>query len=303
MVLLKANSWFFVVLLALMSSAVCASANKVVTSTHPLALITAELVPEAITVESIGGRNHGLHHQGFKPSQIKRVSEADLVLWLGAEMDISFAKVMAQAQPLAIRNLAALVSLQAPLSSSIKESGERHDDHHGAIDVHVWLNPLNAQALAAEISLQLVSTWPQYKLEIEANFRQFSDKIESISSERLGKYKNRDFLALHDAYGHLARFYSLSSIGAIVGSAGEKPGAQHLWQLEKQLNGRDAICVLVQPQFSQRYLSSIGSVVAVVSAEIDPAASDYVVTKGEFIRYSKDIAKNLATCISLEIKD
>ncbi len=108
---------------------------------------------------------------------------------------------------------------------------------------------------------------------------------------------------MHDAYGHLARFYSLSSIGAIVGSAGEKPGAQHLWQLEKQLNGRDAICVLVQPQFSQRYLSSIGSVVAVVSAEIDPAASDYVVTKGEFIRYSKDIAKNLATCISLEIKD
>jgi zinc transport system substrate-binding protein len=116
-----------------------------------LALITAELVPEAITVESIGGRNHGLHHQGFKPSQIKRVSEADLVLWLGAEMDVSFAKVMAQAQPLAIRDLAALVSLQAPLSSSIKESGERHDDHHGAIDVHVWLNPLNAQALATEI--------------------------------------------------------------------------------------------------------------------------------------------------------
>jgi hypothetical protein len=43
-------------------------------------------------------------------------------------------------------------------------------------------------------------------------------------------------------------------------------------------------------------------VVSVVSAEIDPAASDYIVTKGEFIRYSKDIAKSLAACISLEIK-
>jgi len=59
---------------------------------------------------------------------------------------------------------------------------------------------------------------------------------------------------------------------------------------------------LVQPQFSQRYLSSIGNVVSMVSAEIDPAASDYIVTKGEFIRYSKDIAKSLAACISLEIK-
>jgi zinc transport system substrate-binding protein len=301
-VLLKANSWVFVVLLALMGSAVCSAANKVVTSTHPLALITAELVPKAITVESVGGRNHGLHHQGFKPSQIKRVSEADLVLWLGVEIDASFAKVMAKAEPSAIRDLAALVSLQAPLSSSIKEHGERNDDHHGAIDVHVWLNPLNALALAAEISLQLVSTWPQYKAEIEGNFRQLRRKIEPISSEGLGKYQNRDFLALHDAYGHLARFYGLNSIGAIVGGGGEKPGAQHLWQLEKQLNGRDAICVLVQPQFSQRYLSSIGSVVAVVSAEIDPAASDYVVAKGEFIRYSKDIAKSLATCISLKIK-
>ena len=301
-VLLKANSWLFVVLLALMNSAVCASANKVVTSTHPLALITAELVPTVITVESVGGRNHGLHHQGFKPSQIKRVSEADLVLWLGVEIDASFAKVMAKAEPFAIRDLAALVSLQAPLSSSVKEHGERHDDHHGAIDVHVWLNPLNALALAAEISLQLVSTWPQYKAEIEANFRQFRSKIEPISIESLEKYQNRDFLALHDAYGHLARFYGLNSIGAIVGSAGEKPGAQHLWQLEKQLNGRDAICILVQPQFSQRYLSSIGNVVSVVSAEIDPAASDYIVTKGEFIRYSKDIAKSLAACISLEIK-
>ena len=208
--MLKANSWVFVVLVALMGSAVCAAANKVVTSTHPLALFTAELVSKA--------------------------------------------------------------------------------------------NPLNALALAAEISLQLVSTWPQYKAEIEGNFRQFRRKIEPISSESLEKYQNRDFLALHDAYGHLARFYGLNSIGAIVGGSGEKPGAQHLWQLEKQLNGRDAICVLVQPQFSQRYLSSIGSVVAVVSAEIDPAASDYVVAKGEFIRYSKDIAKNLATCISLEIK-
>jgi zinc transport system substrate-binding protein len=301
-VLLKANSWVFVVLLALMGSAVCAAANKVVTSTHPLALIAAELAPKAITVESIGGRNHSLHHQGFKPSQIKRVSEADLVLWLGIEIDASFAKVMVKAEPLAIRDLAALVSLQAPILSSIKESGERNDDHHDAIDVHVWLNPQNGLALAAEISLQLVTMWPQYEQEINENFRQFSSEIRTISSERLEKYQNRDFLALHDAYGHLAKFYGLNAIGAIVGAGGEKPGVQHLWQLEKQLTGRDAVCVLVQPQFSQRYLSSIDSVVVVSSAVIDPAASSYVIAKGEFTRYSKDIAKNLTTCISLENK-
>ena len=281
------------------NAANAAANNKVVVSSHPLALITAELVPKPVTVESIGGRNHSLHHQGFKPSQIKRVSDADLVLWLGVETDVSFAKVMAKAEPLVITDLSALVSLQPPLLSS---TGKLADHDHHAIDVHVWLNPHNALLLAKEISAQLVSIWPQYQIDVENNLRRFSSKVGAMSSDNLIKNENRDFLALHNAYGHLAKFYGLTSIGAIVGSGGEKPGALHLWQLEKQLNGRDGVCVLVQPQFSQRYLSSISAVVDVVTAEVDPAASNYVVAKGEFIRYSKDIADNLAACISLQSK-
>jgi zinc transport system substrate-binding protein len=297
-VLLKEKGWFFLLLLVLIANVTTAAVNnKVVVSTHPLALITAELVPKTITVESVGGRNHSLHHQGFKPSQIKRVSEAELVLWLGPETDVSFVKVMAKAEPMVIRDLSTLVSLQAPLLSLPSQSGDH--DHRG-VDMHVWLNPQNALVLAAEISVQLVYVWPQYQVEIEENLRQFNSKIGSISSEVLIKNQNRDFLALHNAYGHLAKFYGLTPIGAIVGGGGEKPGALHLWQLEKQLSGRDAVCVLVQPQFSQRYLSSISSVVAVVTAEIDPAASHYHVAKGEFVRYSKEVANHLATCIGLK---
>jgi zinc transport system substrate-binding protein len=292
------KDWFFLLLLALMGNiANAAVENKVIVSTHPLALITADLVPKAITVESIGGRNHSLHHQGFKPSQIKRVSEAGLVLWLGAKTDASFVKVIAKAQPLAIRNLLALVSLQAPLLSSPSLS---NNNDHPAVDVHVWLNPHNALILATEISVQLAAIWPEHQAEIEENLRQFTGKMDAISSEIPIKSESRDFLALHNAYGHLAKFYSLSAIGAIVDGDGEKPGAQHLWQLEKQLKGRTGVCVLVQPQFSQRYLSSINRVVAVVTAEIDPAASKYAVAKGEFVRYSKEIAGKLTNCMNLQ---
>jgi zinc transport system substrate-binding protein len=295
-VLLKNNRWVYMLLVALVGQVSWAKAATVVTSSHPLAMIAAELAPAAITVESIGGSNHSVHHQGFKPSQIKRVNDAVLVLWLGGAMDAGFTKVVAQAEPRAIKDLGALVSLQRPLSLV--------DDHksHEYGDVHVWLNPRNARTLATAIAVQLIVKWPQYKDQISDNLRQFSIKIDAISTEFLEKYDNRDFLALHDAYGHLAAFYDLSSLGSIVAGGGEKPGAQHLWQLEKQLSKRTAVCTLVQPQFSQRYLASIGKVVELVIVEIDPGASGYTATKGEFVRYSMDIAESLARCLRLENK-
>jgi zinc transport system substrate-binding protein len=294
--LLKSNSWVYILLFVLMGQVSGAKAATVITSSHPLAMIAAELAPTALTIESIGGSNHSLHHQGFKPSQIKRVNDADLVLWLGAEMDAGFIKVVAQADPQAIKDLGALVSLRKPLSFV----GGDKDHQQG--DVHVWLNPSNAQTLAAEISVQLIAKWPQYQNEVDRNLRQLSIKIDAISNEYLEKNDNRDFLALHDAYGHLAAFYDLNSLGSIVGGGGEKPGAQHLWQLEKQLSKRTAVCILVQPQFSQRYLASVGKVVELVIVEIDPAASGYAVANGEFIRYSMETAESLATCLRLENK-
>jgi len=68
-------------------------------------------------------------------------------------------------------------------------AAEAHDDHdhvHGAFDTHLWLDPENAKAMAAEITTTLVAADPANALAYQANAEALNAKLDALDTEISG---------------------------------------------------------------------------------------------------------------------
>lgn len=272
-------------------SAVCSMAGAkdlLVTSNHPLAMLAAEIAPADLAVKAIADKNHSLHHQGLRPSQLLALADAGLVLWFGAVAEPGFERAIGRLD-------AQLVAEVGSFEGEGNASGGSHE--HGA-DIHIWLNPASAVQLADKVREVITAKWPQYENEVSANFSIFRSKMTLISPKNSLKEQKVQYLALHDAYNHLAEFYNLQLIGAVLDSAGGKPGARHLWSLERDLSGLGSICAIGQPQFDSRYFDVLSASTSLKIIEIDPVAAAYTAAKGEFVRFSQDNYLALQICSS-----
>ncbi|MDA1326961.1 MAG: zinc ABC transporter substrate-binding protein, partial [Proteobacteria bacterium] len=104
-----------------------------------------------------GGRSP--HNAALRPSDLKRLRAATLVVWVGPTLETFLAKPVA-----AIGKKSTIITLLdlEPIKRLARRTGqswEKHDHDHEAprglsdtlIDPHVWLSPTNAMAIARSV--------------------------------------------------------------------------------------------------------------------------------------------------------
>ena len=186
------------------------------------------------------------HTYSLRPSQARQLEDADLVFWMGHELE-SFLE-----QPLeAIATKAHVVEL---IDSSklkkiqMREGGmfdahahddhddhdehEGHDDHgHGEFDVHVWLDPENAKVLVNEIKLALIELDPVNASKYEANSTKMNTKLAQLIDEvsnKLESEQGKGYVVFHDAYQYFEQRFGMSAVGSITVSPEVVPGANRI---------------------------------------------------------------------------
>ncbi len=79
----------FILLLCLQSAALCA-APRVVTSIAPLHELTAAIMRDVGEPALIIKDQASAHHFAFKPSHMRLLQQADLVIWVGRQFEAGF---------------------------------------------------------------------------------------------------------------------------------------------------------------------------------------------------------------------
>ena len=230
------------------------------------------------------------HTYSLRPSQARQLEDADLVFWMGHELE-SFLE-----QPLeAIATKAHVVEL---IDSSklkkiqMREGGmfdahahddhdeheghddhdeheghddhdehEGHDDHgHGEFDVHVWLDPENAKVLVNEIKLALIELDPVNASKYEANSNKMNTKLDQLMDEvskKLESEQGKGYVVFHDAYQYFEQRFGMSAVGSITVSPEVVPGANRIRELKEKINELNAHCVFSEPQFEPKLVSTV----------------------------------------------
>ena len=105
---------------------------------------------------------------------------------------------------------------------------DKHDEHetHNSydMDMHVWLNPENAQQMVALIANTLSDMYPEHRDTYKANAQGLMQKIDQLNVElktELSPIQDKPFIVFHDAYQYFEHAYRLNGVGSIVFEGGE----------------------------------------------------------------------------------
>src|SRR6056300_1760019 len=148
---------------------------KVVTSIKPIHSLASYLMDGIGKPELIVDGYASPHGFSMKPSHAKMLQNADLIFWVGEDLEnflekplSSIAKKAEKIELMEIKGLNVLKFRERNIfdehdhddhdDHDKKEDG--HDDHeghaHGEYDPHIWLDPLNAKVFLKEMTEHLI---------------------------------------------------------------------------------------------------------------------------------------------------
>ncbi len=153
----------------------------------------------------------GVHTWQPRPADIARLSECDLLLFIGSGLEPWLPDLIKAFPPGRIRTLEAAAGLAVAGPDEDEESGDKHG--HGPLDPHVWLDFDLDVRIAGRIAEELTRIDPAGGPEFAANAARLTGRLKELDAEfreGLAGCRGRDLvLAGHGAFGYLARRYGI----------------------------------------------------------------------------------------------
>ncbi|MCA4822513.1 MAG: zinc ABC transporter substrate-binding protein ZnuA [Serratia rubidaea] len=297
---------------ALLASALMMAGSAtaaVVTSVRPLGFIASAIADGVTETEVLLPNGASPHDFALRPSDLRRLRSADLVVWVGPELEAFLSKPL---QPIDAQNQLSVAALPAikPLLLKDAEGGEHHheghDDehehghHHGEYNMHLWLSPEMAKVTAIAIHDRLLELMPQNKDKLDANLRQFENLLTQ-TDKNVGKMltpvQGKGYFVFHDAYGYFEKHYGLSPLGHFTVNPEIQPGAQRLHQIRTQLVEQKAVCVFAEPQFRPAVITAVAKGTKVRSGTLDPLGSGIALGKDSYGNFLTALSNQYVSCL------
>jgi zinc transport system substrate-binding protein len=275
---------------------------KIVTTLHPISLIAAEIVgaKESITVLVPAGSS--AHHYQLKPSHVKALEHADMVIWVGGSLELFMTKVVNNLN----RDKAILTLEESPeieilryRSNAVWKSDSHHHEHDNDIDGHLWLSPNNAMVIAKEITRRLSELFPDNKVFYGTNLDKFISRIESADNtikSKLAPYAQTPFLVYHDAFQYFEAHYGLNSLGAFITESTNSLSAKRLSELNKLIISSNIKCIFADRQYDPSVPNKVAAQTGAHVVILDPLGSTITMPNGGYITLLETISENMLSC-------
>ena len=276
------------------SAQVSAEPPNVLVSIKPLQLIAQGITDGVTDADVLLPPGSSPHRHSLKPSDARKLREADVVFWVGPDMETFLPKLLHGTQK--------AVALMDVKGVQLLHTGEsdHHDHHdHGAHDPHIWLSTDNARAIATEMSRVLTSLDAANKARYQANLERFlqcMDKTDERNLEKVRQSGNKPFFVFHNAYGYLQEQYGFPAAGYFTQNPEQQPGARHLVDLQGQLDKAGAVCIFREPQFHPAYIDRLTEGLAVTVGVLDPLGETVAPGPASYAHFINQLVDNITDC-------
>ena len=285
---------------------------NIVASIKPVGFIAAAIAEGVTPVDVLLPDGASEHDYALRPSDAKRLKNADLVVWVGPDMEAFMSKSAAELS--AKKNLE-IVDIQGV--SALLISGDDEDEHHeqnksedqdsshhhhdhGQYNMHVWMSPEIARKTAVAIHGKLLELMPQDKAKLDANLQQFETELADTDKRigaQLAPVRNQGYYVFHDAYTYFEKHYGLSPTGHFTVNPEIQPGAQRLHQIRTQLVEQKAVCVFAEPQFRPAVIDAVARGTKVRKGTLDPLGTDISLSKDSYMKFLLQLSSQYETCL------
>jgi zinc/manganese transport system substrate-binding protein len=233
---------------------------NVVASLPDFGAIAQEIGGDKVKVTSIARGTEDPHFVDARPSFIRILNQADVLLEGGAEMEIGWLptlinnarnnKILGDAPGHVIlsRGVRLLEVPTAPLDRSM---GDTHP--HG--NPHFWLDPLNGKIMASSITETLSKLDPPNAAYYQANLQGFNERIDKKLVEwtkALEPYRGTKVVTYHKSLTYFLDRFGFELVGTIEPKPGIEPSPSYINGLIPRLKAAGAKLLLVEPYRPRR---------------------------------------------------
>lgn len=287
----------------------------IITTIKPLAIIAQSAVGDQARVEYLQSAVQSAHEVSLPVSALKKIDQADLIIWIGEMFESRVAKPMALV-PQDKRITVMQLPLIAPQNTGIEQEVGSHSGHmhthdesahsglsahsessahsglsaHSALsaDPHVWLNPTNANRIAAEI---------QQRLNLRVKDIISAEQIATLATE-LAPLRDRQFLVHHDALDHFTSTFKLQSGLSIRDASGASQGVRSQYRLRQQAIASAASCIFIEPQYADRDARVIAQELSLQVALIDLQGLEQALVGDAYASFIQTLALQFKGCFN-----
>lgn len=217
---------------------------RVVTTTTMLADLAARIAPDGVVVESLIPHGADPHVWQPRPSDVRRIRDADVVIRNGLWLEGWIDGLLAHAGPDA-RVITA--SARVP---NVGRPGVDGADPHFWFDVSLWMLALD------EVEAQLADVVPPASRdELHARARAHRAELHQLHAwvgERIASIpeEHRVLVTSHDAFGWFGAAYGLDVHGVQGMSTGQEASQRDLLDLIRLVRSRDVPALFVETSVS-----------------------------------------------------
>ena len=261
---------------------------NVAASIRPVHSIVAGIMQGVGLPALIVKHSQSPHHANLKPSQASILAKADMIFWIGPELETFLQKpVHSTAGQAETFRLSKIAGLQLSLLP------------HGKPDPHIWLSVENANAIAKFAANKLIEADPSSAKIYRENLAQFQLNMSILQSDLetiLESQKNLHFLIYHDALRYLEHKFQFHTQAINIGSEEITASARQIVTIGKLMQSQNFQCLLVEPNLNASAIISLANDNNIPIAVLDPLGSELPTGPNLYGQLMRNLATTIANC-------
>lgn len=325
---------FILTILSLLTIIVPAKAEiKVVASIKPIHSLVSYLMDGVGKPDLIVDGYASPHGFALKPSHAKMLQNADLIFWVGEDLENflekplnSIAKKAEKIELLEIKGLTKLEFRERNIFDEHDDHAKKEDDHddhdhdkdghkednhddhdhdehgheghaHGEYDPHIWLDPMNAKVILSEMAEHLIENDQKNEAKYKANLKKAHKDLDKLT-KKVKSELNKDFksIVFHDAYQYFEKRFNINVLGAFTVNTDVMPGAEQLAEIRELIEHDKISCVFSEPQFNPDIIKAVAKDMNIQTGVIDPLGATLNPGKDLYFDLISNMSKSFKGC-------
>jgi len=279
------------------------------------------------------GSPHGF---SMKPSHAKILQNADLIFWVGEDLEIflekplsSIAKKAEKIELMEIKGLNVLKFRERNIfdkhdhddhddhgkkeddhddhehdDHDKKEEHADHDDHdgheghaHGEYDPHIWLDPMNAKVILNKMVEHLIENDAKNASKYKSNLKNAFKDIDKLTADvKADLSKSTASIVFHDAYQYFEERFDINILGAFTVNTDVMPGAEQLSEIREIIEHDKVSCIFSEPQFNPDIINAVAKDMDIKTGILDPLGATLNPGKNLYFDLIRNMSDSFKGC-------
>jgi len=271
---------------------------KVVTTTTDMRSITELIGGNKVSATSIATGYQNPHFVDPKPSYIIGLSNADLFVTVGLDLEIGWSpQLLASSRNTKIQRgspgyvdaSAGIPLLQVPTSVNRAEG-----DIHIYGNPHYWLDPLNGKIIARNIADGLERVDPSNKTFYETNLKNFDDQIDTKLKDwqtKMAPFKGTKLIAYHNEWVYFETRFGLKIVDFMEPKPGIPPTPSQLVKVINEIKTNNIKVIISSPYFTTSSSDVVSKQTGAKELTLATSAGAFSSIKNYFDLFDYDISQ------------